>query len=342
MSVYRRAGTDHFWINVSVAGVKTRKSAGTTDRQQAEEFEHRERDRLWRLHRVGDRGATSFGSAAQRWLDETTKRTVAKDRAILDWFNGYLEHEPLTAIDRDAIEELRRIAISDGCAPATVDRRCALLRAVLRKAEREWRILDRAPAVPMFRMPAGEPRWLKPAEFAALKAELPEHLALAAEFAVLTLLRMRSMLALTWDRIDFKAKTLWVPAEQMKTGRTFGLPLAPRAVALLKSLRKLNPQGSHVFQWNGRPIDDCNTKAFQSAVERSKTGPLRWHDLRHTGASWAVQRGVSLHELMQLGGWSSYQMVLRYAHLAPGHLAKAAAKLGTIRAQRPRRKRVSH
>jgi Phage integrase family len=55
--------------------------------------------------------------------------------------------------------------------------------------------------------------------------------------------------------------------------------------------------------------------------------PLRWHDLRHTWASWAVQSGVTLHELMLLGGWRSFPMVLRYAHFALDHLALAAAKV---------------
>ena len=55
-----------------------------------------------------------------------------------------------------------------------------------------------------------------------------------------------------------------------------------------------------------------------------KESPLRWHDLRHTFASWAVQSGVTLHELMQLGDWKSYAMVLRYGHLAPDQLSKAA------------------
>jgi integrase len=68
-------------------------------------------------------------------------------------------------------------------------------------------------------------------------------------------------------------------------------------------LKKLNPEGPWVFQWMGRPIDDCNTLAFQKAVARAKVGPLRWHDLRHTGASWAVQSGVPLQQVMELGGW---------------------------------------
>jgi integrase len=59
----------------------------------------------------------------------------------------------------------------------------------------------------------------------------------------------------------------------------------------------------------------------------AKVDPLRWHDLRHTWASWAVQSGVTLHELMLLGGWRSFPMVLRYAHFAPDHLALAAAKV---------------
>jgi integrase len=50
---------------------------------------------------------------------------------------------------------------------------------------------------------------------------------------------------------------------------------------------------------------------------------FRFHDLCHTWASWHVMHGTSLQELMELGGWKSYEMVLRYAHLAPEHLADA-------------------
>lgn len=168
---------------------------------------------------------------------------------------------------------------------------------------------------------------MTPQQFEKLCKQLPKHLELAARFAVLTGLRMRSMLALSWDRIDLRSKRLWVPGAQMKAGTTHGIPLSAAAVQLLRDLQKLNPEGDYVFQYQGRPIDDCNTKAFQDAVKAAKLEPLRWHDLRHTFASWAVQGGVTLHELMQLGGWKSYTMVLRYAHLAPDHLAEAAQKI---------------
>jgi hypothetical protein len=49
--------------------------------------------------------------------------------------------------------------------------------------------------------------------------------------------------------------------------------------------------------------------------------------LLNSWASWAVQSGVTLDELMLLSGWRSFPMVLRYAHFAPHHLALAAAKV---------------
>jgi integrase len=63
---------------------------------------------------------------------------------------------------------------------------------------------------------------------------------------------------------------------------------------------------------------------------------FRWHDLRHTWASWHVQNGTPLRELMELGGWASYEMVLRYAHLAADHLRGAACRIdGTFTAHKP-------
>ena len=53
----------------------------------------------------------------------------------------------------------------------------------------------------------------------------------------------------------------------------------------------------------------------------------RWHDLRHTWASWHVQNGTPLQELKELGSWASYDMVLRYAHLAVDHLRGAASQI---------------
>ena len=104
----------------------------------------------------------------------------------------------------------------------------------LRKCVHDWQVLDSVPKVPMYRPKSAEPRFLTPGQYEHLATELPEHLKLAARFAVLTGLRMRSMLALEWSRIDMKQQRAWVPSEQMKADRTHGIPLSKAAIAVLK------------------------------------------------------------------------------------------------------------
>jgi integrase len=67
--------------------------------------------------------------------------------------------------------------------------------------------------------------------------------------------------------------------------------------------------------------------AWERALRRTGIENFRFHDLRHTWASWHVMSGTRLQELMELGGWKSFEMVLRYAHLAPEHLANAAKRI---------------
>jgi integrase len=268
----------------------------------------------------------------------TTKRSKRLDQMILDWLEPHIGEEPISAIDRDAIDELRRMALDEGWSESTVDRYMCLVRSILNACADQWGLLIKAPTVPMYNPEKREPRWLTHEEWGRLEKELPPHLRLAAHFAILTGLRMRAMLGLTWDRVDLKSRRLWVPRSQQKAGRTHGLPITAEAVGVLRKLRKLNPEGNYVFQWKGRPIDDVNGKSFQDALGRAGIEGANWHTFRHTFASWAVQAGVTLQELMGLGDWADIRSVLVYAHLAPDHLAEAAAKISTKRAQRKRRK----
>jgi integrase len=201
----------------------------------------------------------------------------------LSWFDKHLKGHTVQDITRAVVEHLRALK-ADESSKSTADRYMALLRAVLRKCVNDWQVLAAAPKISMYRVRSPEARWLTQPEFEELCEKLPEHLALAARFAVTTGLRMRSMTALTWDRVDMKNRRLWVPGEQMKTGIPHGIPLSRKAIRLLRKLKKLNPNGEHVFQWNGKPIDDCNTQAFQDAVKAANLQPLRWHDLRHNVA----------------------------------------------------------
>ena len=80
------------------------------------------------------------------------------------------------------------------------------------------------------------------------------------------------------------------------------------------------------FTFAGQRIHQSST-AWDKAKQRAGIEDFRFHDLRHTWASWHVQSGTSLQELMELGGWRSYEMVLRYAHLAPEKLSSVARRI---------------
>jgi integrase len=66
------------------------------------------------------------------------------------------------------------------------------------------------------------------------------------------------------------------------------------------------------------------------SLSRAGIDNFRWHDLRHTWASWHVQSGTPLFALQELGGWESAEMVRQYAHLAADHLTPFADRLGAL------------
>lgn len=74
-------------------------------------------------------------------------------------------------------------------------------------------------------------------------------------------------------------------------------------------------------------LEVLNTRSWRKALKRAGITNFRWHDLRHTWASWLVQRRVPLFVLQELGGWQSAEMVRRYAHLSPSVNARYAAEI---------------
>ena len=77
-------------------------------------------------------------------------------------------------------------------------------------------------------------------------------------------------------------------------------------------------------------MEQVSTKAWYKALKRAGIDDFRWHDLRHTWASWHIQNGTPLHALQELGGWETASMVRRYAHLAADHLAAYASNIGLV------------
>lgn len=103
------------------------------------------------------------------------------------------------------------------------------------------------------------------------------------------------------------------------------LSLNKQAISILKY--QIGKSPTYVFTFLGQPVTRCNNHVWRKALIRAEIDNFRWHDLRHTWASWHVQHGTPVHELQQLGGWANYEMVLRYAHLSSEHLIKAAERV---------------
>lgn len=129
--------------------------------------------------------------------------------------------------------------------------------------------------------------------------------------------------------MDLVRRQAWIHPDQAKARRAIAVPLNAEAVAIIR--RQLGRHPTHVFSYRGKPITQVSTKAWHQAQERAGITDFRWHDLRHTWASWHVQGGTPLYALQELGGWESPEMVRRYAHLTVEHLAPYADRLRPLR-----------
>lgn len=316
MPLYRQPKSPYWWVRFSVGGVKVRRSSQTSDRSAAQEFETQLRSDLWRQVKLGERPRYTFDEAIKRWFAEADNRGRDRDRERLRWFEEYLNGTALVDITRETIEKLRVVKTSESSA-STANRHMALLRMLLRKAWREWDWIDKAPVVPMYRIERAEPRFLTRAQYVSLRKKLPKHLVPLADFSIETGLRMRNATGLTWSQVDLRRRLVIVPASSSKSGATIAVPLSLGAIAVLRKQRRRHQR---VFLFRGEPYDDANGAAFKAAARAAGVPWLRWHDLRHTWASWHIQHGTNLLHLQELGGWKSHEMVRRYAHLNPAHL----------------------
>jgi len=150
--------------------------------------------------------------------------------------------------------------------------------------------------------------------------ELPVHLKDMVRFSLATGLRESNVTHLQWSQVDMQRRCAWILADQAKAGKAIAVPLNDDAFDVIKA--QVGKHDERVFTYKGNVVNDGNTKSFRKALKRACIEDFRWHDLRHTWASWHVQAGTPLHVLKELGGWADISMVLKYAHLSGGHLEK--------------------
>lgn len=173
-----------------------------------------------------------------------------------------------------------------------------------------------------------------PAEVEALAAHMPPRFATAVRLAAWSGLRFGELFALARRHVDAKSGTLRVErALEQVPGRPvgFGKPKTDksrRTVALpafvLPGLR------AHLDEWvapgvdallftmpNGDPVTTARLSlAFRRARAVVGREDLRWHDLRHTGATLAYRAGASMPDVMRRLGHTTSRAAAIYAHAA--------------------------
>ncbi len=316
MSIYRVGRV--WYLDLPTAKGRLRASTRTADKKAAQEYHDKVKADLWRQEKLGEEPAVTWGEAVAKWL--RIKPRGMPDRYRLRQLD--LDQRSTLPLSPNALK-----AFSTTSGAGTWNRLLSLVVAIHNASGVKPPKLQRHPS------PAGRTRWLTGQEWQRLRPILEAESPLLAEAAAFTLatgLRENNVLELTWDQVDLKRRVAWLHGDQTKGGVPIGVPLNDAACAILASRKGIHKRW--VFGNPDYPLSKASNRAWYTAIRKAGMRGFRWHDLRHTWASWAVMSGVRLEELQRLGGWKTAAMVQRYSHLSSEHLAQAAAKIRPVRA----------
>lgn len=296
----------------------------------------------------------------RNWLDETLPGTVKETTA--DGYRWVLERYvipaigsvPLAKLAPHHVQKMLRAMESQGLSVATRRQTRAILRRALGHAER-WGLVQRNAAALVEAPRAGGSRLddslsLDEAK-ALLAAAKQDRLGALVSVALATGLRKGEALALRWDDVDLKARTIRVTGTlKRRTGHGLVrdtpktehanrvVPLPAFSVAALRAHRQAQRKerlkaGSmwqdtgYVFTSPvGTPLDPANVnKHFRALCETAKIQPRRFHALRHSAATLMLANGAPLEVISKTLGHAGLSITADiYARVAP-ELQKQAA-----------------
>ncbi|RUM92809.1 MAG: site-specific integrase [Thiomicrospira sp.] len=318
MSLYLRNKV--WWTRfISPDGSIVQRSTKTEDRRQAQEFMDLTKAELWRVQVLGEKPRMSWKEAVVRFMRETQNKDRYNEIRMFRYLDKYFGDKYVDEIRRMHVDEIIQDKLKDGVANATVNRYLQKLKAVLNKAHKEWEVKCSPPYIKLLKEPKKRVRWITEPEADRLISLLPLHLADMVMFALETGLRESNITLLRWDQVDLSQRVIYIEGDDiLKSEQAFAVPLSDKAVDILRN--QVGNNWQRVFTYKGKGVRRANTNAFKNAVKAAELENFRFHDLRHTWATWHVQRGTPLEIVQELGGWTDYKMVKRYAHFSHEHL----------------------
>lgn len=310
MSLYQRPGSPFWQYSFTIDGVRFRGSTQCESRREAAQVEAEER------HRAKNRR-----TRAQPWRlrdclgaywQEHAKYAVGADNIFnkLEALSRILGADmDISALTNADLLDYRAARRGEGLQAHSVNRDLAYLKAALNHASvmhgkqvpaLAWRQI-KAPE------PPGRTRFLSKTEYQALIDASDDQLRLIVMAACATGLRKTNLLTLDWNQVDLSHGTITVLVKGNKR-HVLRMPAPLVAVLARDTVRK------------GRVFDTTNfRKKWDKARETAKLEDFRFHDLRHTFASWARMEGADIADIRDALDHSSVAVTMRYAHIEPEH-----------------------
>jgi integrase len=308
MSLYYDTGSKLWRVQIQKHGRRISTTART--REEAEQLEAKYRRDLF-LSRLGERPQRTIEEALLRWLDtdvpklRSRRKTESHARALV----GFVERRPIEAIG-EAWADYRKAhpALSN----STLNRRGAILRRVANLAFRwGWTNLPLGRHIEL--LPENPPRqvYLTPPELHRLvRASKHQPTRDAVLIAAYAGLRLGEIMRL--QPADIRRGIITV--RPGKTGRSRPVPVHPEIRQPLARLPFPCAWRRIIFK-------------FHQARTAAGLQHVRFHDLRHTNASWLIHAGADPVTVRDLLGHSSLAVTGRYSHLTTKHLTKAVRRL---------------
>lgn len=323
----------NWYITWTEGGRSQRVTTRTSDRRAAEAFLA-----AFRLEAAEEPLADLTITQALDWYWDTHAKGLFRpdnaDLAIryLKPFFGATLASTLTLAKQEAFVAHRR---ENGAGDESIRRDLSVLAAALNRAVK-YKKLDRAP--PFLSLSPAPPRerWLTRKEVARLfrqmrkpvRDKIHRHVILFTRLALYTGARTGAILDLTWDRVDFDRGLIdyRVPGRKETKKRRTLTPMTRKVRRMLLHAYK-HRKGKHVIVWAGERITVVY-QAVNRAAERAGVEDFSPHVLRHTFASWAVQKRVPIYTLGKALGQTVASTTERYAKLAPDDVREAMERAG--------------
>jgi integrase len=223
----------------------------------------------------------------------------------------------------------------------TVNRYTQCLSHVFTIAKKEWGWISENPVmnISKFKEPRGRVRFLSDEEREALleacKLSDNAYLYTIVVLALSTGARKMELLNLKWPDVDFNRGVITL--HETKNGERRVLPLQGHAMDMMRAHAKIRPLGCEFVFPSKKVSKDKSGKiifqpidirtAWENAIEKAAIQDFRFHDLRHSAASYLAMNNASLSEIAEILGHKTLSMVKRYAHLSEAHTSAVVAKM---------------